>query len=59
MIRWNPLTHLVCSVRDIVLFGRLYSPEGFWISSGLSVMLFLFAWRIFHVSGDKIVERLL
>ena len=57
--RWNPLTYLVCSARDIILFGRLYDNQGFAIVSVLSLVAFLFAWRLFYVSEDKVVERMI
>ncbi len=59
LIHWNPLTHLVCSARDIVLHGTLYHPAGYWVCTALSVLVFLFAWRAFHISELQIVERML
>ncbi len=50
---------LVCSARDIILFGRLYDNQGFAIVSVLSLVAFLFAWRLFYVSEDKVVERMI
>lgn len=58
IIHWNPLTYLVCSCRDILLYGRLYEPAGYWISAGLSLFAFLIAWRLFYVAEDKLVERM-
>lgn len=59
VIKWNPLTYLVCSCRDIILFGRLYDVQGYAITSGISLAAFLFAWRLFYVSEDKVVERMI
>ncbi len=56
--RWNPLTYLVCSARDIVLYGRLYDNSGFVICSVGALALFLLSWRLFFVSEDKIIERM-
>ena len=56
---YNPLTHLVCSGRDIILYGRLYDIEGFLISSFLAVILFLYACRVFYVTENRLVERML
>lgn len=56
--RWNPLTYLVCSCRDLVIYGRLYHPKGYFIAAGLSLVCFLVSWRLFYVSEDKIIERL-
>ena len=59
VIKWNPLTYLVCSARDLVIYGRLYDTQGYLISSVLSAILFIVALRLFFVSEDKIIERML
>jgi len=57
--KWNPLTYLVCSCRDIVVYGRLYGPPaGYFICAGISFLLFLIAWRLFYVSEHRIIERM-
>lgn len=58
-IKWNPLTYLVCSARDIIIYGRLYDTTGYFICAGASFILFLIAWRLFYVSEDKIIERMI
>ncbi|MBE9531296.1 MAG: ABC transporter permease [Proteobacteria bacterium] len=59
LIKWNPLTYLVCSARDIVIYGRLYHPTGYFICAAASVLLFLISWRLFYVSEEKIVEKMI
>lgn len=59
LVEWNPLTYLVCSARDIILFGRLYDSNGYWISTALSVMLFVLSWRAFYISQTRIIERMI
>jgi lipopolysaccharide transport system permease protein len=56
---WNPLTYLVCSCRDMMIYGRLYEPAGYFICAGLSFVAFLISWRLFFVSEDKIIERMI
>lgn len=58
LIKWNPLTYLVCSARDMILFGRMYNLSAFLICVGLSLLCFLVSWRMFYVSEDKLVERM-
>jgi lipopolysaccharide transport system permease protein len=58
VIRYNPLTYLVCTCRDMVLFGRILHPSGFFLSSVLSLLMFLFAWRLFKRAGPRLVERM-
>ena len=58
-IRWNPLTYLVCSARDVIIFGRLYDITGYAICSIMALVVFLLSWRLFFVSEDKIIERMI
>lgn len=57
-IQWNPLTYLVCSCRDVIIFGRLYEPSRYYLCAGMAFVLFMISWRLFYVSEDKIVERM-
>jgi lipopolysaccharide transport system permease protein len=59
VIRWNPLTHLIGGVRDLVLFGRLDSPIGFLLSSLMALLAFLLSWRLFHISEQRVIEKIL
>ncbi len=59
LVEWNPLTYLVCSARDIVIYGRLYQPTGYWLSAGLSLFFFMMSWRLFFVSEDRLIERMI
>ena len=52
------MTYLVCSVRDIVIYGRLYDATGYFICAGISFLLFMVSWRLFYVSENKIIERM-
>lgn len=57
-IRWNPLTYLVCSLRDLIIYGRLYDAAGYAICAALSVVWFLICWRVFYVSENILIERM-
>jgi ABC-type polysaccharide/polyol phosphate export permease len=59
IIAWNPLTYLVCSARDIMIYGRLYDATGYFLCAGLSFLLFSAALRLFYVAEDRVVERML
>ena len=59
IIKWNPLTYLVCSARDIVIYGKLYNAPSYFICTGLSLLLFMISWRLFFVSEDRIIERMI
>jgi lipopolysaccharide transport system permease protein len=54
---WNPLSCMIVACRDLVFAGRLSDPSGFALSSLISIILFLFFWRFFHIVEPKIAER--
>lgn len=58
IVYWNPLTYLVCSCRDIIIYGRLYEPVGYFICAVISLCMFLVSWRLFFVSEPRLIERM-
>ena len=59
LIKWNPLTYLVCSARDIIVYGRLYDNAGYALWAVISLLVFLLAWRVFYVSENRLIERMI
>ena len=59
VMRWNPLTYFVCSARNIMVKGTLYQPNAYFLCAAISFVLFMFAWRLFYVSENKIIERMI
>lgn len=59
VIKWNPLTYVVCGVRDIIIYGRMEYFDRFLIVSALSFFLFFIAWRFFFISEQKVIEKMI
>lgn len=59
IIRNNPFTYLIGYSRDCILNGNTVSLHGYLIVSIASFFFFVVACRMFYVSEDKIIERLL
>ncbi len=59
VVEWNPLLYFVCSARHLVVFGTLYEPRGYFIAAGVSFVLFLLSWRLFYVSENRVIERMI
>ena len=53
----NPIAILVIGARDLVIEGGLTQPTEFMYASVFSIILFMFAWRAFHMMEPKIAER--
>lgn len=59
IIQWNPLTYLIGGVRDLIITGEIKDFNIFLILSILSFIFFLLAWRLFYVSEDRVIERMI
>lgn len=59
MMDLNPLTHLVCTPRDWILYGRLYDPQSFLYCSIAAAIIFLVSLRLFFLAENRLVEKIL
>lgn len=55
----NPLTYLVGGVRDLLFYGKMSMPYGFIVFTVLSLLIFFFCWRLFYLSEQRVIERML
>lgn len=58
VIDWNPLTYLIGDARDLMLFGGVRYPDRYVYACLFALGTFLFAWRLFYVSEEHVMERL-
>jgi lipopolysaccharide transport system permease protein len=59
VIRWNPLTYLVGGMRDAIIYGHIDHIERYLISAVITFFIFLISWRIFFVTEQKIIEKMI
>jgi lipopolysaccharide transport system permease protein len=59
IIKWNPLTYLIGTVRDSMIYGKVEHWDRFILSSVFSLILFLVSWRFFYVSEQKVIEKMI
>lgn len=59
IIEVNPLTYLVGGVRDLIIYGKTAHPERYFIASAFALVVFLMAWRLFYVSEERVIEKML
>lgn len=59
IITWNPLTYLVGDVRDIVIYGKIEHLDRYLLSSLFALVVFMFSWRLFFISEDKVIEKMI
>ncbi len=59
IIKWNPLTYLIGNVRDIIIYGRFDFADRFLYSSIIAFLIFIFSWRFFYLSEEKVIEKMI
>lgn len=59
ILKWNPLTYLVGGIRDVIIYGKLESVQGYIFSVILAFVLFMLSLRLFYVSEDVVIEKMI
>lgn len=59
LVQLNPLTYLVTGARDLIVEGHIYYPERYILVSIIAFIFFMLSWRLFFVSEDKVIERMI
>jgi lipopolysaccharide transport system permease protein len=59
IMEYNPLTYLVGNVRDMIIYGRFDHPDRFLYATLLALVIFLFSWRLFYISEEKVIEKMI
>jgi len=59
MIKWNPLTYLIGGTRDMVIYGKMDNINVYLICAAVSFLLFLFSWRIFYITEQRVIEKMI
>ncbi len=59
IIELNPLSYLITAGRDIILYGRIDNFDRYIVISIVTFLLFLLSLRIFFVSEDKVIEKMI
>ena len=59
IVKINPLTYIVGGVRDAIAYGKIENFQYFVWSGIGSFVFFLLAWRLFYVSEEKVIEKML
>lgn len=59
VIDWNPLTYLIGGARDIIIYGKINHFESYLYASAIAFFVFLFSWRLFYLSEDKVIEKII
>lgn len=58
IVKLNPVTPLLVTVRELATTGVISDPAGFWLSSLLAVCGLLLAWLVYKLAMPYAVERM-
>lgn len=56
--RFNILFYLVSGPRDVIIYGKIQYLYGYLFSTFISIFLFFFFWRAFHLAEYKMAEMI-
>jgi lipopolysaccharide transport system permease protein len=59
IIAFNPLAYLISGVRDSMLYGNIPHFNIFLLCAALAALFFLFTWRIFYLTEEKVIEKMI
>ncbi|WP_229424177.1 ABC transporter permease [Moorena producens] len=58
IVKFNPVTPLLVTTRELATTGVISDPLGFWVASGIAVVGLLLAWIVYRLSMPFVVERM-
>lgn len=59
IMQYNPLTYLVGNARDLIIYGTFSHPDRFFYAALFALLVFLFSWRLFFISEQKVIEKMI
>ncbi len=59
IMTYNPLTYLIGGFRDVIIYGKLEYLDRYLYASLLAFFVFMFSWRLFFVSEEKVIEKMI
>ncbi|NJR59645.1 MAG: ABC transporter permease [Cyanobacteria bacterium CRU_2_1] len=58
IVKFNPVTPLLVTTRELATKGVISDPQGFWIASLISIGGLLFAWLTYRLAMPFVIERI-
>lgn len=59
VMKWNPLTYIFGAARDTIIYGKIDNLDIYLYCSLGSLILFLISWRLFYISEEKVIEKMI
>ena len=58
IVKFNPVTPLLVTTRELATTGVISNPSGFWLVSAISVISLFLAWIFYRQALPYVVERI-
>ncbi len=58
IVRFNPVTPLLVTTRELATTGDLSNPQGFWIASIVGIVGLAVGWVVYRLALPYVVERI-
>ncbi|MBE9166956.1 ABC transporter permease [Pleurocapsales cyanobacterium LEGE 06147] len=58
IVKFNPVTPLLVTTRELATTGVISDPVGFWIVSGIALGGLIFAWIVYRLAMPFVIERI-
>ncbi|WP_407885224.1 ABC transporter permease [Scytonema sp. NUACC26] len=58
IVKFNPVTPLLVTTRELATTGVISDPQGFWIASSIAIVGLLVAWIFYRLAIPYVVERM-
>ena len=57
-VRWNPVTPLLVTIRELATTGLLSEPVQFWVASLVALVGLLLSWLFYRLAMPFVIERI-
>ena len=58
IVKFNPVTPLLMTTRELATTGVISNPQGFWVASSIAIVGLLLAWIFYRLAIPYVVERI-
>ena len=58
VVKFNPVTPLLVTTRELATTGNISDPQGFWFASLIAIIGLFIAWTIYRLAIPYVVERI-
>ena len=58
IVKLNPVTPLLVTIRDLATIGEVSEPVGFWVASAIAIVGLVLGWLFYRLAMPFVIERM-